>query len=137
MKTPYQRGRNLEYRVAAQLVRLGAVAQRSAQSRSAVDLWVLKDGWVVMVQCKILRSLREAYRTWEKEVHGDDTSHVRRALMANPKCDYWVVAYVPSLRRHAFVCRHVVEGAYGPGQVLDFGSLSTCIANVGMLHFGA
>lgn len=123
-RTPYQRGRALEYRLGAALAGAGAVAQRSAQSRSPVDLWVLWRGQVWLVQCKILRSVRDAERTWLQET---SQQAIRDVLDCNESVDYVVAAYVPGLRKYVLRCRHMREPA-------TFGNLKTMMDVILLVH---
>lgn len=73
MATPYERGRQLEYRVRDLLQSLGFWVVRSAGSRGLFDVYAVKNGFVLGVQCKIgnrfrLATLIDMLNVW-KEYH--------------------------------------------------------------------
>lgn len=49
----YQRGRNFEYRVKKDMEKRGYLVLRSPASKSPVDLYCIKRGELVFIQCKL------------------------------------------------------------------------------------
>ena len=60
MATAYRRGYNFEDRCRKALERLGYVVVRSAGSKGPADLVALRDGVVLLVQCKLDHGLFDA-----------------------------------------------------------------------------
>ena len=52
MTTNYERGRNFEWRIKADLERRGYYCARSAGSHSKIDILAVKGGVCLLVQCK-------------------------------------------------------------------------------------
>lgn len=95
----YRRGRNFEYRVRRHLMSIGYICMVSPRSQGAADLLAVRQGEILLVQCKMGCRVRrsERLRLIEMSEHAHGRAIVAGLLLG--ECVFWEVSRANQRRK--------------------------------------